>query len=65
MVKKAGIILIIVFNMLMGTKEISFATETYESVFAQGSTFIRKQMYPEALDAYEKAIQLKPDAFEA
>lgn len=49
MVKKVGIILIIVFSMFMRTREISFATETYESVFAQGSAFIRKQMYPERL----------------
>ena len=41
------------------------AAEQYESSITKGNTLLRKQMYQEALDAYEGAIQLKPDAFEA
>ena len=41
------------------------AAEHYESSIMKGNTLLRKQMYQEALDAYEGAIQMKPDAFEA
>ncbi|MEK6729905.1 MAG: tetratricopeptide repeat protein, partial [Planctomycetota bacterium] len=41
------------------------AAEHYESSITKGNTLLRKEMYQEALDAYEGAIQLKPDAFEA
>ena len=35
----------------------------YETAVNEGNVFVRKQMYQEALDAYESAIRLKPDAF--
>ena len=40
------------------------AAENYELSIIKGNTFLRKQMYQEALDAYENAIQLKQVVFQ-
>ena len=55
----------VVFIILVGLRSILFAAESYETAFNEGNVLIRKQMYQEALGAYENAIRLKPDAFES
>ena len=59
------IILSIVFARLNGLHGILIAVESYEKTLNEGNIFILKQMYKEALDAYESAILVKPTAHEA
>ncbi|MBI5678881.1 MAG: tetratricopeptide repeat protein, partial [Planctomycetes bacterium] len=64
MIRRWVLIQIIVFITLVGLKGTVIAAEGYEAAVNEGNVFVRKQMYQEALDAYERAIQLKPDASE-
>ena len=43
----------VVFIILVGLRSILFAAESYETAFNEGNVLIRKQMYQEALGAYE------------
>src|SRR3972149_8008181 len=65
MMKRVVIIQSIVFITLVGLKGIVTAAEDYETAVNEGNVCVRKQMYQEALDAYEVCIQSKPDASEA
>src|SRR3989339_1397932 len=62
MIRRWVIIQLIVFITLVGLKGTVIAAEGYEAAVNEGNVCVRKQMYQEALDAYERAIQLKPEA---
>src|SRR3989337_742394 len=64
MIKRWVLIPIVIFITLVGLKGIVIAAGDYETAVNEGNVFVRKQMYQEALNAYERAIQLKQDASE-